>query len=74
MHHRSTSIALLLAACALAPAAPAEDAGSKVDEAMRAVAPRVIEWRRDLHRNPELGNREFRTSKKVAAHLEVLGI
>ena len=74
MHHRPTSIALLLAACALAPAAPAEDAGSEVDAAMRAVAPRVIEWRRDLHRNPELGNREFRTSKRVAAHLEALGI
>ena len=29
----------------------------------------VIAWRRDLHANPELGNREFRTGKLVAEHL-----
>ncbi|WP_411359526.1 M20 family metallopeptidase [Pseudidiomarina salilacus] len=34
----------------------------------------VIEWRRDLHQNPELSNREFRTSKVVAEHLRELGI
>ncbi len=33
----------------------------------------VIAWRRDLHANPELGNREFRTGKLVAAHLRKLG-
>jgi amidohydrolase len=35
---------------------------------------KVIAWRRDLHANPELGNREFRTSKVVAGHLRALGI
>nr|WP_243618969.1 amidohydrolase [Aliidiomarina sp. B3213] len=34
----------------------------------------VITWRRDLHQNPELSNREFRTSRVVAEHLESLGI
>lgn len=34
---------------------------------------RVIAWRRDLHANPELGNREFRTGKLVADHLRKLG-
>lgn len=34
----------------------------------------IIEWRRDFHQNPELSNREFRTSKVVAAHLESLGL
>lgn len=34
----------------------------------------VIEWRRDLHENPELSNREFETAKKIAAHLQSLGI
>ncbi len=38
------------------------------------VLPRVLEWRRDLHQNPELSNREFRTSKLVAAHLKSLGL
>lgn len=35
---------------------------------------KVIEWRRDLHQNPELSNREFRTAKVVAKHLEDLGL
>ena len=34
---------------------------------------KVIAWRRDLHANPELGNREFRTGKLVAEHLTALG-
>ena len=34
---------------------------------------KVIAWRRDLHANPELGNREFRTGKLVAEHLKALG-
>ncbi|WP_417664561.1 M20 family metallopeptidase [Pseudidiomarina donghaiensis] len=35
---------------------------------------KVIEWRRDLHQHPELSNREFRTAKVVAEHLEALGL
>ena len=35
---------------------------------------KVIEWRHDIHENPELGNREFRTAKKVADHLNSLGM
>jgi len=34
----------------------------------------IISWRRDIHEHPELGNREFRTAKKVAEHLRSLGI
>ena len=33
----------------------------------------VIQWRRHIHANPELGNREFETAKLVAAHLKRLG-
>ena len=34
----------------------------------------VIEWRRDIHANPELSNREFRTAALVADHLRSLGM
>ena len=47
---------------------------SALDSAAVRIEPKVIAWRRDLHRNPELGNREFRTSKVVADHLRALGI
>jgi len=38
------------------------------------VASKVIEWRHHIHQNPELSNREFKTSAYVAEHLESLGI
>jgi amidohydrolase len=56
----------------------APDAPSLLDADLVAAVDRledkVIAWRRDLHANPELGNREFRTSKIVADHLRTLGI
>ncbi|MDX5417620.1 MAG: amidohydrolase [Hymenobacteraceae bacterium] len=36
--------------------------------------PKVIEWRRDFHQYPELGNRETKTAAKIAAHLKSLGM
>ena len=39
-----------------------------------SVAESVVEWRRDIHQHPELGNREFRTAALVAEHLESLGL
>ncbi|WP_335966146.1 amidohydrolase [Galbibacter sp. PAP.153] len=35
---------------------------------------KVIEWRRYFHEHPELSNREFNTSKKIAEHLTSLGM
>jgi hypothetical protein len=52
----------------------AQDLGTPLDAAITTLEPRVIEWRRDLHQNPELSNREFRTSKIVAEHLKRLGL
>jgi amidohydrolase len=41
---------------------------------LKAVDAKVIAWRRDFHQNPELSNREIRTSKIVADHLVSLGL
>ena len=50
------------------------DLKDALDEELLTLMPKVIEWRHDIHENPELGNREFRTSNKVKVHLESLGI
>ncbi|MFM8479634.1 MAG: amidohydrolase [Gammaproteobacteria bacterium] len=54
--------------------AAAQDLNARLDAAISKLEPRVIEWRRDFHQNPELSNREFRTSKIVAEHLKKLGL
>ena len=46
----------------------------RIDDAAKTVEPKVIEYRRDIHQHPELGNREFRTSKLIADRLKQLGI
>lgn len=38
------------------------------------VESKVIKWRHHIHQNPELSNREFKTSEYVATHLKSLGI
>jgi amidohydrolase len=60
----------------LAAAAPAANTPlqAEADRRVRATSARLVEWRRDFHQNPELGNREVRTSGKVAEHLRSLGL
>jgi amidohydrolase len=50
------------------------DLRGDLDRLAQDVEPKVIEWRRDIHQNPELGNREFRTAALVARHLKALGL
>ncbi len=57
-----------------AAVARADVSPGEIDRAVAGLEPRVIEWRRDFHSHPELGNREFRTSGIVAAHLKKLGL
>ena len=47
---------------------------AKLTQQAAAIEQKMIGWRRDLHQFPELSNREFKTSAKVAAHLKSLGI
>ena len=46
----------------------------EIERLAKEMESRMIEWRRDFHQNPELSNREFRTSKIVADHLQKLGL
>lgn len=41
---------------------------------VETISPKIIEWRRDFHQNPELSNREFRTQEKIYNHLQSLGL
>ena len=50
------------------------DLAAEIDRRTAAVMPRVLEWRRDIHENPELSNREVRTGRLVAEHLRSLGL
>ena len=66
----------LLAPLLLIPAMPAtaQDLATTVDQKMRALEAKIVAWRRDIHQNPELSNREERTAKLVADHLRKLGM
>lgn len=47
---------------------------NSIEDAIEKIEAKSISWRRDLHKNPELGNREFRTAKIIATHLKSLGM
>jgi amidohydrolase len=66
--HRTLAVCLMFM---LVSPASADD---QLDAAVQGIRGKVIDWRRDIHRNPELGNREVRTSKLVADHLRSLGL
>ncbi len=69
--------AWLLGALALAPlpaAAQGGPADADIQRRVEAVTAKVVAWRRDIHQNPELGNREVRTARLVAEHLRALGM
>jgi amidohydrolase len=75
MRRTTLSLAFLLA---VVPPLSAQqrpgDLAGEIERLAAQVNPKVVAWRRDLHQNPELGNREFRTSAKVAEHLRSLGM
>ncbi len=45
-----------------------------VKQDISTIEDKVIDWRRDFHQHPELGNSEFRTAGIIAKHLEALGM
>src|SRR5829696_801571 len=66
--------ALLAARPLSAQTAPASNPlAADVDKLSAEINPQVVAWRRDFHKNPELGNRETRTAKIIADELRKLG-
>ena len=60
--------------CLLITPASAEITAEEIDQAASAVQPQVVEWRRWFHQNPELSNREFNTSARIAGILRGMGL
>ena len=46
----------------------------KIERLSENVENSVVKWRRYIHQNPELSNREFMTAKYVSDHLKSLGL
>ncbi|MFP5284947.1 MAG: M20 family metallopeptidase, partial [Thermoanaerobaculia bacterium] len=60
---------------ALVPlAGRAQDLSARIDQAVQKTAPEIVEIRHQLHKNPELSNRETRTAALVADYLKKLGM
>lgn len=66
----TSKVYLLLILCSFGLSAQTNYFQSDVD----AIESKVIDWRRDFHQHPELGNKEFRTAEIIAKHLESLGM
>lgn len=70
MRKKLLSIALLF----ISVAATAQNHTQSIGVRAQAVQPKLVEWRRHIHQNPELSNREYQTQQYVLAHLKKLGI
>jgi amidohydrolase len=71
---RFPSRALPLVALLLPYNLPAQHTTARTDTIIDRIVPAIIGVRHDIHQNPELGNREFRTADRVATHLRELGL
>lgn len=70
--------AALFASLVFSAGASAQSAPNSIEQQIRkdssAIEDQLIEWRRDIHQHPELGEQETRTATLVAEHLRGLGL
>jgi len=52
----------------------AQNYSAEINKNVQEVLPKVVEWRRHFHQNPELSNREYKTGALVAEYLRSLGL
>lgn len=74
MKHITRSPGLVVLGCLIAQVAAGQSMSAQIDKKAESLEKKVVAWRRDIHEHPELGNREFQTAAKIAAHLQSLGI
>ena len=65
---------LMLFFCLLLSTHTFADLKQDLESQLSPLMDKVIDWRHDIHQNPELGNREFKTAKKIENHLLSLDI
>jgi len=54
--------------------AQAQTLDSSIAKNVRDIVPKVVEWRRHFHQNPELSTREYKTGAFVAEYLKSLAL
>ena len=74
MTSRALAVVLLGALAAIELSAQGTIATDPVVEAVAQFSEAAIGLRHQIHQNPELGNREFKTAELVATHLRALGL
>jgi len=52
----------------------AQDLAKTIETKALGIQAKLVEWRRHLHQNPELGNREYKTEAYITEHLKTLGL
>jgi amidohydrolase len=72
-HILSGATALALVGGLAGPAVAQSALGADIDARAKALEPKLIAWRRDIHQHPELGDVETRTAKLAADHMRKLG-
>ncbi|HNO98261.1 MAG TPA: amidohydrolase, partial [Ferruginibacter sp.] len=68
---RRITLCLLLL---VAGGASAQDNRNALNSLAEKIQPSLVTWRRHLHQNPELGNREIKTAAYIVQQLQGLGL